>query len=253
MQNPMANSSQVLRTEQLAPDFFGIHLPEEQAVMLWQGNKTLIVSDKRHEDVESKLFYVVGGNKAFGIVRVDKITPIRASDFKDMMFEHKISEEERVKRFRDKQVLFGYRFSIVTKFVEPALVEQPSESVTNFIGQIKLLSDLIVRDKQLRESISTYNVKIVPTETLRSDFRLFLSYCCSNENSLLYQTLADIVSELHARGDTVFYPERMTEKARTIFDVVYSKLQPFQNNVNFVSERKLFTKPIELVDFMFSM
>ena len=60
----------------------GINLASNHAKMIWQGNKDLIVKDTNTREAIGKLYYVVGGNDCYSVIKIKDVSQINLKQFK---------------------------------------------------------------------------------------------------------------------------------------------------------------------------
>jgi len=206
----------------------GIHLSTNHAKMVWQDNKSLIVKDKKFDDAVGSLYYVLGGNEAYGIVKINKIDLISINEFDKLVDQHRITDDERKEWFGNKKKLYAYYFEKVKVFDAPILVDVP-EGSDFLIQDLKFVSDLVNREKELLEMFSNYEPTKIKINQLKDDFRITLSWYCnkvSGDQMIASMEEIDalfcsIIKELINRGDTVFNSDKMEPLARDIFNQCY--------------------------------
>lgn len=103
-------------TEYLTQSDSGIYLDGSHARMIHQGNKSLIVSHLRMEQLVNRNHYLIGGNICYGIIRVKEMKQINLDQFKKLESKHRINEQERNNRWKGKRALFAYNFDVVKMF-----------------------------------------------------------------------------------------------------------------------------------------
>ncbi len=118
----------------------GLYLAENQAKMIWQGNKSLIVKSLNFKGLVDKLLYLIGGNESYGVIKIKKITPINLEKFKNLEERHRITDQERKLWWGTKQTLFAYEFEFVKKFGVLRRVAIP-EGTRNLLKGVKFLFD----------------------------------------------------------------------------------------------------------------
>ncbi len=225
-------SLQVMHDEQLIQNFDGFHLAENQAKMIWQGNKTLIVKEQKFKNVKNKLFYFIGGNLAFGVIRIVDTKQIDLKDFEGLKDRHRVSDTERKLWWPGKQKFFAYEFKVVANFEEPRLVEVPGDD-PSFIKDVKFLSDLVEREKHLIRNFNYYNPSKTDLPLLKNDFRILLSWCVNKENKRnvdfplegMKKKLQLVMGELINRGHIQFNPKKMSDDERVIFEKLMERVE----------------------------
>jgi hypothetical protein len=252
---------QVFREEQLMQNFNGLHFPENHAKMIWQGNESLIVREKYFTNVVGKLFYIVGSNLSYGVIRIVGVNPISLQEFSSLSEQHRVTEQERSLWWSGKKKLFAYEFKMVNKFDAPILTDVPN-SDEFFMEQVNFLNDLTIREGKVLNEIDTYDSKKVDFNSLKEDFRIFLSWCEKGLYPEKSKTLlANSMKELLSVG-VVFYPEKMSENQRKIFDEIkgsFNKEKQSENNNSFqlfekiilADNTKRFSNKEELLDEIF--
>lgn len=142
----------------------GFYLEEPFAKQVVDGDKTLIVKGKNFRNTLDRMYYILQGNRAFGIIKINRIYPIDDEAFTKLSEKHKITEELRDKWWPNKDILFAYEFELINKFDVPKKIVVPKEkenflNSVNFeycIHQTEVLSDedlerIKKRSKELEE------------------------------------------------------------------------------------------------------
>lgn len=210
----------------------GLYLVEPHAKMIWQGNKDLIVKSVNFKDTVGNMYYLIGGNNCYGIIKIKKIKPINLKEFRELEHRHRISEQERTEWWPHKKVLFAYEFDIVKKFEEPKAVLVP-QGIQTFVKDVKFLDRL----EALIEDVIRYNPGKLPTEVLVDDFRILLAWYSTKKKGKqikvkgrsvsiedIENLLELVVRELLKRG-IKFHPEKMKPLSREIFEKVMRRIK----------------------------
>ena len=129
----------------------GFYLPD--AKLIWEGKKKLIVKGKNFKDSLNKLYYLVDKENCYGIVRITKIFPMTEDKFKESRKEHLLSQDFKDTYWKDKEILFGYKFDIIKKFDEPKTIV-----------------------KELIKDIKTYDPSKVGKDQLADDWRIVTAW-----------------------------------------------------------------------------
>ena len=235
----------IVDSDQLIQSFEGFYIDGNHATMIWQGNKTLIIKPEIFIDSIGKLFYLIGGNDVYGIIKIRNIELIDLVEFNKRSSEHMITESERLKWWFSKKKLFAYEFDIVKLFEFPTLVGIPDGTKT-IITDVQFLSELVKRGNELVRKLGEYDPTDLEVEQLREDLRVvFGLYNSKKTGKKLEQsfekienTLEIILKELINRKNTVFHPEKMELDTRKLFEKIMNKIKldgeerGFFNNFN---------------------
>jgi len=219
----------------------GIYLTDEHAKMIWNGNKSLIVKAKYYPDAVDKEYYLIGSNRSYGIIRINKVYKIGLDDFNKLRLQHRISESDRKKFFGNKKSLYAYEFSVVQRFVLPKTVRVPMGTEV-FIRDVHFLFE-----HDLIRNIVEYDPSKQPTPVLRDDMRIAMAWYSSKKEGKhvpysfeeIENVLQLIIEELVRRGNTEFHPEKMKPNSREIFEKIWKKI----NKQEKVPQRKLAQVP----------
>ncbi|HUU77150.1 MAG TPA: hypothetical protein VMX55_02315 [candidate division Zixibacteria bacterium] len=221
----------------------GIKLSTNQAKMVWQGNKTLILSSKGYSNIENNLFYVIGGNEAFCIIKIKNKSLIDSKEFIKRRDGHRISDEEKYLWWPDKKKLFAYEFDIVKKFEFPEVVSYSEDDF--IINDLSFVSDLVKREKELVELVDVYDATKFDVEQLKNDFKIMLAINNSlvegkktsiDEKKILSLT-SKIMGELESKYKIVFHEEHMSKNAKElIFKIKNNTKNLADEKYSFVSD-----------------
>ena len=204
----------------------GLYLVPEHAHMIWTGSKTLIVKKKRFDFTVGKHFYLVGGNRCFGIIKIKSIEPITLKEFEELRNEHKITDEERKRWWPNAKTLYAYRFELVERFDPPKYVLVPPGTQT-FMTTVKFLNQV----EDFIQDVSNYDPTRVPTDVLKDDFRIALAWYSTKKRGgkikYSYEEILNLIKiiaqELAKRG-IQFHPEKMKPYAREAFEKIRAEL-----------------------------
>ena len=108
----------------------GVRLAELHGGMIRESKKTHIVKSKSHLNMIEKNLYLIYGNKAHGILRLNRPIKINLDEFKRYRAMHRITEAERNKWWAGKKELFLFKFNLLKKFDQPLDVKTPSGTYT---------------------------------------------------------------------------------------------------------------------------
>ena len=129
--------------DQILQDFMALRLWGEHAKWLWEGKQATIVLGRAYEGYTNRALYLADVNNCYGVIRLLPPNQITMDDFKKREQYHLIPEEEAQKMWGNKQILFEYPFTWITKFSNPFLInkgnklfgsitfEQMSETIEN--------------------------------------------------------------------------------------------------------------------------
>ena len=217
--------------QNLIQNLLGLNLAQNHAKMLWQGNKSLILKAKDYPNAKGKLFYVVGGNEAYGVIRITDIQPIDEKGFTEKANEHRITSQEKELWWPGKQKLFAYEFKIVRKFEQPQLVESTSP-LTDLVDEVKFLSEIAKRERELSGKLGIYSPVGLDLAQLETDFRIGIgwhnNYVKGNlkdvEESEIKQFLKPIITELTQKNSSVFNTDLMDVQTKTFFNDILAEV-----------------------------
>lgn len=230
----------------------GVHLPQEQARMVWQHNTTMIADAKEYKDHIGVPLYLIGGNDCYGIIQLEDAEMVDLVKFKELEDKHKITDNMREQAWQGKQKLFVYPFKEICLYDAPRLVKIP-ESDTIFVENIDFLES-IQNSSLLTQDIALYSPEGIPLEQLESDFRISLAlYCTKRSGGEIEHTLEEIehivqltMQELIKRGGIDFHPEKMEPFAKEAFERVFAKIkEPIKAETKIELEKPLFHKYFE--------
>lgn len=213
----------------ISPVYNGIRLSPNHAKMVWQENKQLIVSGKDYKTLIGNLFYFVGGNEAFGVIKITNSFPINNKEFDFLKDKHRVSKEERVLWWPGKQKFFAHEFEMVKRFEFPENVTY-SASDEFIVQEINFMFDIVNREKELLELGDSYDAKELELDQLKSDLGIVFALNSSNirgletgfSDELIFSLGSKIIFELENTHSVVFHPEHMSEEARELFDLIKS-------------------------------
>ena len=243
----------------------GIYIPVQHAKMIWQGNKKLIVKGEKVENKLGKLFYLIGGNNCYGVLKLKDVFPLSLEEFKARESEHRITDEERQLWWPGKQKLFAYDFggSLIAGFENPKLVKTSKDS---FVNSISFLSELQARHEFLINNMSTYDPKDFSNDDIENDlkvsFAIYEGKKAGKEYSQSFDDLERIVKscveELNSRGIT-FDSKCLKEESNKLYQKVSESIagskgrQTVQLLTGFVpcKSSKKFSNEEELVEYLF--
>lgn len=216
--------------EELVQEHKAIFIAENQAKMIWQDNKTIIILSKEYNDVTDKLFYVVGGNEAYAVVKITEVNMIDLDEFEKLQEHHMITNQERELWWSGKQKLFAYKFNMIKKFDAPELVACPDDSMFS-ISEASFITDLVMKEKKLSESMTTYDASIVSLEELKDDFKIVLLWIDNKAKGIelpfsleeIKLLTKKIVNELILRENISFELEAMSEDCRSLVQEILSE------------------------------
>jgi DNA adenine methylase len=206
----------------------GIYLISQQAKMIWQGNKELIIKGLNYKNANGQAFYLIGGNDCYGVIKIKAIKEINLADFKNLESKHRITDLERKKLFPNKKVLFAYEFDFIKKFEEPRRVAVPT-GTDNFMEDIKFLDET-----ELIKDVIDYDPVKQPLNILKDDFRIALAWWSEKKQGKeikhsfeeIENILQLIIEELVRRG-IKFHPEKMKPESKEAFERVVSRIKEY--------------------------
>jgi len=250
-------------------------LDSNQAKMLFQGNKTLIVKDKEHYGVVGNHYYVLGGNESRGIIKINKVYPIDEKQFEELASKHRISKADKEKWWKGKKILFAYEFEVVDCFEYPELV-QHCESESFIVEEVKFLSELAKRSNYLINNLSSYSAVEEKTVDLENDLKIVLAWFQSKETDKpinlseeeMKKVFKSIIGELLKRKNYSFDSSELGKKTKKFFEETVKEIKEQsikKNNIEkiednetimfksfrLMSPKKVFKDENELVNYLY--
>ena len=124
----------------------GLFLNPPHATLIFNYAKKTIILPKLFRTSISQSYYVVQDNECYGAIFIKSAKPISLKEFSDSREDHRITEEEREKWWKNKKVLFAYYFDILKKFEKPKLIKDVKNRVLgnniNFLSETKSTVEL---------------------------------------------------------------------------------------------------------------
>lgn len=210
----------------------GLYLVAPHGKMIWQGNKTIIVKSKEFRGSLGKSYYLIEGNRCYGIIKIKSIHSINLEKFKELFLKHRITDEERYKWWMNKQILFAYEFELIKKFKEPRYIEKP-KGIQIFIKNVKFLNLNTIDNI---ENIKEYDPAKPNNEQLADDWRTVCRwYATKKSGKKIKFSLEDIVNlakiiyeEISKRikAGTMkheFEPEKMTHYVKELYNRIRAR------------------------------
>ncbi|AYV83959.1 MAG: hypothetical protein Hyperionvirus14_48 [Hyperionvirus sp.] len=109
------------------------------------GSKKVIVKSKRFGDVIGKPLLLIEGKKALGVIYLNSVREITLEEFRRRSREHRITEEERVKWWPGKRILYEYPVSIGEIFMASVPIDYGTgPQVFVKMSRIKLLQRVYI-------------------------------------------------------------------------------------------------------------
>lgn len=127
-----------------------LYLIEPHGVMIWRGEKTLIVKARKF-DVAGKDYYLASGDKLLGMIRLKKPRAIDLDEFKKLENKHRISEDERKAWWPRAKKLWAYDIEEFEKFDPPRPFELPKGAQT-FVRDVTLKGELTEEERNIAEA-----------------------------------------------------------------------------------------------------
>ncbi len=118
----------------------GLYLTPPHGELIAKGKKTAIVKSfdiKQHLDTQ---LYLLSGDLCYGIIKLKPPVKISTKEFKARYEEHKISEAEKLKWWRDYDTLYLYKVKIIRLYDSPKKYEQ-KQGPQVFVRNVKFLSE----------------------------------------------------------------------------------------------------------------
>ena len=115
----------------------GIYLVKPHGEWIRNRKKKLIVKAKKFPEMVNRALYLVSDNKVFGIIKLKEPVDLTIKEFRGLIKDHLISEDERVKWWPDANKLFAYKFTRLKMFKEPKDFQVP-KGVQTFIREVKI-------------------------------------------------------------------------------------------------------------------
>lgn len=208
-------------TEDLQESKEGIYLVYPHGQYIWNGEKSLIVKSINFKDKVGKLLYLLEDSLCYGLIRLKSPDKVNLDEFKSLADKHKITDEERVKWWKGKEVLYAYPFDTVKMFQTPKRVKVPL-GVQTFVKDFEFLQEMII-------DVDSYDATKQEDAVLRDDWRIVIAWYSSIRKGLDFKyTIDDVIRltkkiyrELKKRG-TNFNPERYTRYGKELFKIISS-------------------------------
>ena len=227
-----------------------IYLTPPHARLIWTGAKTLIVKAKNFSNMVGKLLYLIDDTYCYGIIRLKKPKQITLPMFRKLLSKHRITEEERQRWWKHKEILFAYEFDFVKRFEKPVRVKVPKGTQT-FVHDFKFLNDETLSDTtsdhniatqgemisdELIQNIAEYDPSTVGNKQLADDWRIVCAWYASKKQGkklkhsletiinlakLIYEEIVRRVKAGKMKHE--FKPEKMTKYARELYSIVSRK------------------------------
>lgn len=102
-----------------------IIIVEPHGTKIMNRTKKMIVKSKKFSSMIGKKLLLIENKLALGYIELDLIGQMNLREFKKMYKFHLISEEERIRWWRNKKVFYAYSVKILKKFRNPKKIEYP--------------------------------------------------------------------------------------------------------------------------------
>lgn len=123
----------------LAENDYGMYLVPNHAKMVYNKEKDLIIKSRDFENEVNKEMYLVGGDYAYGRIKLKEPQRINLEEFANLRDRHRITEEERKEWWKGDEMLYAYEFDFEA-FERPRKVDVP-QGVQTFIEDVRFLDD----------------------------------------------------------------------------------------------------------------
>jgi len=110
----------------MSEDYAGIYLVEPHGLLLYHGDKTVIVKSVKSTSHISEPLYLISDGFCYGLIELGEPSEIKDADvFKTLYKQHHISDGERKEWWFGKWPLFRYTVKWIEKYPEPVEVKVP--------------------------------------------------------------------------------------------------------------------------------
>jgi len=118
----------------------GIYLMHPHGEMIWKGQKKAIVKSVKFKSHIGERIYLLSNNLCYGIIILDSPSELTLREFRELRHKHRISEEERVAWWPDKEKLYYYPVSRAEMFKVPRRWKY-IKGVQTFVSDVELLEE----------------------------------------------------------------------------------------------------------------
>jgi len=133
----------------------GLYLPEGHARAIWEGNKSLILKDRKF-NIDNEKLLIFGLHYAYGYVWLDKPFVIRSiKEFDRLRKEHKVTDEQ-FKRWGWEFPLYAYKIKKKQLFKNPSPIELPRGIQNILINPERYMRRSDIREKALKLTPEDY-------------------------------------------------------------------------------------------------
>lgn len=174
----------------------GIYLVAPHAQWIWNGKKKLIVKARKFSKQIHRPLVLCGPSFLWGILSLEAPHDISLVDFVRLKKNHQISEEERLKWWPGKQILYAYQFGF-KKFDKPIPWKKP-RGVQTFVLDVPLPESYrrMVHSMKFISDIRDYNPRKVKDKPLLDDHRITHAWAAITRTRRFKYPLS-LVKQLH--------------------------------------------------------
>jgi hypothetical protein len=241
----------------------GVILPRPHGQLVWKGEQDLIIKSKFHKKQINRLLYLLEDNKCYGVIKLKCPEKITSYDFKDLSKRHNFSEEERLKWWKNKEVLFSYEFDVVAMFDNPRDIEVNSKTSHTFVSDF----DFVNLQEELIRDIKEYNPIKASNKKLSDDWRIVLAlYATKKSGGNIRHSLEDITKlsgiiyrEINKRVDSKkmeynFKPSKINSISKELYNLIAnakSRKKLSEAPFSPMKPKKVFHDIDETINYMF--
>jgi len=246
----------------LVEDKDGIYFVKPHGNMIWDGRKSLIVKSKLFRSAIGKIFYLLEGDLAYGLIKIKAPYKINLKEFEKLKEKHRVSDEERKKWWPNKKVLFAYPFEKIKMFKNPKKVKIP-KGVQVFVKDFKfLIQEMIAEREEKMSEIDLNSYKLLDDFKDMTIIKDFISIIGSyaeqkdgykpNDIDLLVR-MSEPSSFIKRAVEvrilkTLDWPENWSEKIHFVWGDTEGPHDTFIPMYDLVLKRQLPMKKIEMLD-----
>jgi len=109
-----------------------IYLTEPHAELAWEDNKTLIVKARDYPHIVDMPLILTDKNYEYGVIRLRPGTEMNRQQFKEMQHRHKVTDEEAMRWWGERDKLYSFEFEWLDRYENPKPSKVPKGTQTFF-------------------------------------------------------------------------------------------------------------------------
>jgi len=117
----------------------GRYLVEPHARWIYEGYKTAFLSSDNVQKYLDQEIYICG-DFVYVLVEITRIVPLNLEEFKQTQEMHRVTEEERLRWWKDYDTLYMYIFDFVEWYYPPKRYKRPP-GIQTWIKEVEILED----------------------------------------------------------------------------------------------------------------